>query len=835
MVSKQSGFYLNIVLLIRYLKMKKHTKDLYYILIIALLVILASYKILLSPDQVLYSDSSDYINGFLSYKYLIKDSIDAHGEVPLWNPFLLSNGAFAADPQTFMFYPINLLYFFINTHLVTSFSVIFHLILLGVSMYFFMRVLKVSRFSAFVSAIIITFSGKLMSSLFVSGHTTFLNFAWTPLIFALFELAIQKKNIHYSILAGIAMAFQLMGLHSQIFIYTLFCFFLYFIFRLFTAKHDDKRKARFKTSIYFLVLIISFILVYSVQLFSTFELYTLTERQGGTPWEFASSYSLPPKQLISFIFPHIFGTPVEHTYWGAENFWELTGYIGVIALLLSFFALTLKRNKFVYFFAGLAIFSILFSLGKYFPLYYFFYKFIPLINMFRIPSRMLFMYSFSIAVLSGMGINSLMDAIKKNKNKDFLKKILRILLILSIIGIVTFSFVLIFKENILSHGQDLVLKYYESGALPNVGDYSRSLDYYLENVTTVFNSIFNDAIIIIVSFVSFSILLLLLTLRKIKPKFFSIALIILILIELWSFAIPAIQMKGSEELFDKSDIIRFLENDKTNYRVLDIFDWKIAHASISENIGNKNNIYQINKIIPLAQKDYKELIFPLSYEVKSFDQIQENRLLLLNLLNTKYFLTRTPINHNDFKLIYDKSQAIDFKSGSNTYLKNVETLYIYENKAAFPRAFIVPNALLIKDKKERINIINSSSFDAKKYVIIEEDLDVPLNNKGEFKEATITYYSPNKIIVEINMDHQGFLVLSEMWYPDWNAYENGNKLELLKVNQLFRGVYLTEGKHMIKFKFEPVSITLGLIVSLLAILSYSLYLLILLFKSNKKH
>ena len=66
------------------------------------------------------------------------------GRLPFWNPTLFAGSPFAADNQTSLFYPVNLIAFLLAPSLpytVMEWLVIFHFWLAGAAMYFCMRVL----------------------------------------------------------------------------------------------------------------------------------------------------------------------------------------------------------------------------------------------------------------------------------------------------------------------------------------------------------------------------------------------------------------------------------------------------------------------------------------------------------------------------------------------------------------------------------------------------------------------------------------------------------------------------------------------------------------------
>ena len=83
----------------------------------------------------------------------------------------------------------------------------------------------------------------------------------------------------------------------------------------------------------------------------------------------------------------------------------------------------------------------------------------------------------------------------------------------------------------------------------------------------------------------------------------------------------------------------------------------------------------------------------------------------------------------------------------------------------------------------------------------------------------ITEYRLNSITLDAFSDANGFLFTSEIYYPGWRAYVDGEESKIYKTNYIFRAVYLTPGSHTIVFKYDPFSFKIGLCVSLLTLLS----------------
>jgi uncharacterized membrane protein YfhO len=103
------------------------------------------------------------------------------------------------------------------------------------------------------------------------------------------------------------------------------------------------------------------------------------------------------------------------------------------------------------------------------------------------------------------------------------------------------------------------------------------------------------------------------------------------------------------------------------------------------------------------------------------------------------------------------------------------------------------------------------------------------NSKSEcsMSDATehceIRAYGNEEIDLSVTMNDEGFLVLSEINYPGWVAYVNGQKKQVLTGNYLFRALPLPNGHHDIVMRFEPTSFKVGMIITAVTIFFVALF------------
>jgi hypothetical protein len=85
-----------------------------------------------------------------------------------------------------------------------------------------------------------------------------------------------------------------------------------------------------------------------------------------------------------------------------------------------------------------------------------------------------------------------------------------------------------------------------------------------------------------------------------------------------------------------------------------------------------------------------------------------------------------------------------------------------------------------------------------------------------FWPMTVREDENQRVVVEVERDHPGYLVLLDTFYPGWKATVNGRPAEIRRANGFFRAVEVGPEGGMVAFDYRPGWFYLGLAVSLLA-------------------
>lgn len=81
--------------------------------------------------------------------------------------------------------------------------------------------------------------------------------------------------------------------------------------------------------------------------------------------------------------------------------------------------------------------------------------------------------------------------------------------------------------------------------------------------------------------------------------------------------------------------------------------------------------------------------------------------------------------------------------------------------------------------------------------------------------AVVQEYSARHIAVKVSAVNGGTLVLSELYYPGWEARVNGNPQRIDEVHRGLRGIPIPQGESVVTVDYAPLSVTLGAILTVL--------------------
>jgi Bacterial membrane protein YfhO len=150
---------------------------------------------------------------------------------------------------------------------------------------------------------------------------------------------------------------------------------------------------------------------------------------------------------------------------------------------------------------------------------------------------------------------------------------------------------------------------------------------------------------------------------------------------------------------------------------------------------------------------------------------------------------------------------------------------ILRNQRACPRAWLVTEAEAV-DGAEALRRIRGESqvaFDPRRTVLLEvRPNELPQLPKDEAPapnlSARISTYEPTRLVIDTDAPTATVLVLSEIFYPGWEATVDGQVAEIKVADYLLRGVALPAGQHTIEMRYRAPAARSGAIISVLTLL-----------------
>lgn len=139
---------------------------------------------------------------------------------------------------------------------------------------------------------------------------------------------------------------------------------------------------------------------------------------------------------------------------------------------------------------------------------------------------------------------------------------------------------------------------------------------------------------------------------------------------------------------------------------------------------------------------------------------------------------------------------------------------IYENLDVRPRAYLVHQLFTAQDADEaREAIQREETIQQGRAAVIETTDGAPIssqidqenNHSSARDEVTMVTYTAEEITIAVNNTNAAFLVLSDSYYPGWEAIVNGAATPIYPTNVLFRGIAVPAGENVITFRYRPRS------------------------------
>lgn len=748
------------------------------------------------------------------------NSIKSYGSAPLWNPDVFG-GLPADNPYRFNTF----LSLILPPHIAFTYLFILAIFFAGLGLYLFLRELKFSLYTSFFCAIAYMGVGSLLSMTYPGHIAKVVAAAFFPFILLFLHRGLLKHKLIYFLIAGALGGFAATNGHFQLIYYAGWVCGFYLLFHLIWHRKENGLGGSLKLigySISALILAGGLVAIKYLPIFGNFGWGSRGGLERG--YEFATSWSLPPSELLDLLTPHFSG--LLNNYWG-ENWFKLdTQYIGILPLLLAFIGIAVKyREKYVKFFIGLGIVTTIFAFGGYTPLYRIFYYLLPGVKKFRGPAMIFYLTAFSTIVLAAFGIQFLINT--RRSTHDRQKSMRKLVTYLSLIFVVVAIFTLICliaKSSILtmlkSHFQPIIEAKYGPGiAQQKMSNLEQNYPYFLRGLSIALFLIAINSMIIA-----------LLKMKKLRLGTWILIAIPILIFDQWTVEKQFLKsVPHPKEYYSPDEVVNFLTKDRSIYRVFPLY-----YEHRTDSYLRLFNIQSVGGYVSNPYHRYQDLIGAgKSVMFNPPNLVRYGNLL--DILNVKYVIgvwipedlsqydEKTQETIQNFKQNFAAQWGVSWEEahkGLYTVFVDKRGYAVYENKSVLPRVWLASKYEIL-DENEVLERMKGAEFNPRELVILEEDPGVPPQDiQSDIGNVRILSYEPNKIICEASLQSPGFLILSENWHPDWKAYVDGKASKIFIADYILRAIWLDKGDHEVRFVCDSKYFRLGAWISFLSLLFF---------------
>lgn len=774
----------------------------------------------------------DYIR-FLTQQVRIIEDIQA-GYFPLWNPYMLCGMPTISNVMTNLFSPFLPLYFLLSDPLTTYvFIMLLELCMIGWSFMYMMQVcFKIDRLSSFISAVVFMLCGYSVWLLNVSMRSMFEDPLFLfPLAVALYFKLRQQPSFIRCLLLACVLAISYLNCNGNILHFGYNVVFIFVMNFFFMIQFNDQWQRKITTTLFLILAVVVSLLLTSFQLFPFLEALSNSTRFTGEVL-----YS-PPKPFpiaISFIYPDIWPKFIFINkiggFYGLK--YGVFGYCGVPSLILALIGAMYHTNRNRWFFIIVPLsYLVLWPIYTNDSVQSILPMFLKSGNHFYYSS---YLYAFCIAILAGLGFHFIKTHLSNIKKVMRLRKLpymivlfvgcsLFLLYLVATTGIAVSSLFTTSLKPIITSKLMAILNAAEG--------FSRSDNFYHEKINFILTTFKDNSFLFLLShMVKISGLLCLawILISPLRKKHFILIILAgCIVLDMIATNYQYLEFLPHNDYYQRTPEINYLENKMESdiFRVGVIFEdsnWFWRHYpegtfrefhkysfdlkdSLQENIITRFGIQKIggfDGMCPYRQHTF----FRHLNQIEGFGShgifLSVFDSQLLDLCNMEYILTPASIENPKFKEAFTGSRYT-----------------IYQNTAAVPRAYWVPEAEFIENEETLFNRLSGEKFNYMEKILIAgappknihlHDNHVISDNQSLNNEVKITKYTPNSISLCTNTNKAGWLVLTDAFYPGWKAYIDSKETDIYPANYLFRAIYLQPGNKTVTFNYFSEFMRAGL-------------------------
>jgi hypothetical protein len=729
---------------------------------------------------------SDYILYYYPVRHFQAASFRS-GHLNLWNPYIFGGQpAFANNASIVAFDPFNLLLLWPNLATALAWRSFLQVVACLAFMYAYLRHLKLSVAGSLIGAIGYGFNSMFWVNVFDWSIGGML---WLPLVCLLVDRCLIHPSAKRVALTGLVLGIALLSSPLQVYFYLCFCVAALLALQWIVLRRNGKSLKR--VAVVGGVVFAIGIAITAIQLIPSLELYGQSSRFAGGPLQATGKAPRSVREtvvatfgLASFVFPNLAGRMknsmmVSGTLWGGEAHWQ--GFIGVVPCFLAVLAAWagVDRRRLPYAALGLSV-PILVLYTPLGPVLY---------------ERFFLLYIFCASVLAAFGCTAAC-------NDELIAPRAR-LAVRAIAGFIAATVATLIAINIaLASAGDRIRAFVDAQVSATLATnyfgqsypalYIQKAHQFLDDLRLISPHTAVPILIAVAGLITISSR----TQRRLGAPWFArigVTLTVVDMVFMTVTHVPFVDIPRYP-FTPSSPAIDRVRNDVGIYRVISyrspsgppvmplglVSTYGIEAADGNDDLGPPN----LFQLISFAHKPCGD---ELCVEPRN-----------TNLAGVRYVLTGSDVRlpGDRFELVYDREMRV------------------YQDREDAGRAFWLTSYEVVRDTAAAVARVKSAAFNPRVTVVLDKHPPFASGGVSDASRMAVLEHTPLRVAIRVDAKTAGLLVLSDTYYPGWEADLDGRPVEILRANGVMRAVAVPTGTHTVRFRYAPRSLQLGAAVSL---------------------
>ncbi len=140
-----------------------------------------------------------------------------------------------------------------------------------------------------------------------------------------------------------------------------------------------------------------------------------------------------------------------------------------------------------------------------------------------------------------------------------------------------------------------------------------------------------------------------------------------------------------------------------------------------------------------------------------------------------------------------------------------EAIRVWRVPGAFPRSWVVGGSRVAEGRRA-FEILSGAGFDPAREVLLAEGVarDAAPGFAGS---SRVLRLASDRVVLEVEASSPGFVVLADAFDPGWRATVDGRPAPIRRANVAFRATAVPAGRHVVEMVYRPREVFVGLTLS----------------------